>query len=395
MQCGKPDILVYRRTEEPVFRPSDAEMMQKIEQWRWVESFFQSFRHPDGSIRQGYNAYAAPADFQQQLELHLRELIRRRLESHPALPPVSSTVPALWPGSPFPGLRAFTPDDAPIFFGRRGETDGLVQRLANPDTRFIMVVGASGSGKSSLVAAGLIPRLQGGALEGSRDWDWVRFTPGGAGDNPFRALAEALVTKLTHGEWRAYDLERQLRAGSEALASLIEAVLRDGPAWAELLLFIDQFEELFTVVAPAQREPFIHLLDIAAQSRRLRLVATVRADFYARCVEFPALAERLRTGSYPLAVPGIGALFEMITGPAGRAGLHFEDGLVTRLLEDTGAEPAPWPCWPLPCMNCMSSELRRESSPRRLTTVLRASRALSHSGRRTLSYTQQGISAEH
>ena len=236
-------------------------------------------------------------------------------------------------------MRAFTSDDAPIFFGRRGETDGLVQQLANPDTRFIMVVGASGSGKSSLVAAGLIPRLQGGALEGSRDWDWVRFTPGGAGDNPFRALAEALVTKLTHGERRAYDLECQLRAGSEALASLTETVLRNRPAWAELLLFIDQFEELFTVVAPTQREPFIHLLDIAAQSRRLRLVATVRADFYARCVEFPALAERLRTGSYPLAAPGIGALFEMITGPAGRAGLGFEEGLVTRLLEDTGSEP--------------------------------------------------------
>lgn len=98
------------------------------------------------------------------MNLHLRSLVREILEREtpvaavqPAPPPAPPAAgPPLWPGSPFPGLRAFTPKDAPIFFGRGRETDDLVSRLDQPARRFLAVVGASGSGKSSLVAAGLI-----------------------------------------------------------------------------------------------------------------------------------------------------------------------------------------------------------------------------------------------
>ena len=90
-----------------------------------------------------------------------------------------------------------------------------------------------------------------------------------------------------------------------------------------MLLFVDQFEELFTVVDATYRGPFIDLLEQAVKTPRLRLVATLRADFYHYCVEQPVLAELLRAGSYPLSAPGVGALFEMIDRPAARAGLTF------------------------------------------------------------------------
>ncbi|MCK7577135.1 MAG: hypothetical protein MZV65_15730 [Chromatiales bacterium] len=146
------------------------------------------------------------------MNLHLRSLVREILEratpvgcratgaagpasrcrSTSAVGPARRGSP-LWPKSPFPGLRAFTPEDAPIFFGRGQETDDLVGRAGPiPARRFLAVVGASGSGKSSLVAAGLIPRLLAGAIPGSRDWVWVKFTPGEVGDNPLHGAGRGV-----------------------------------------------------------------------------------------------------------------------------------------------------------------------------------------------------------
>jgi len=341
---GKPEILVYRRTTKIVLDPDDPEFDEKSQQWRLVKQFFQSFENPDGSLRRGYNAYAIPDEFRGQLNLHLRTLVREMLEREgpvAAAPPVApaATAPPLWKGSPFPGLRAFTPADAPIFFGRGRETDGLVSRLAEPSVRFLAVVGASGSGKSSLVAAGLIPRLLAGALPGSQDWVWVRFTPGEVGDNPFMALAVLFKDVLQRHGQSPRELAEQMAADPAALAGLRDLALAGKPAWAELLLFADQFEELFTVVAERYREPFINLLAGAAQLPRVRVVATLRADFYAGCVEWPRLAERLRAGSYPLAAPEVGARYEMISRPAERAGLAFEQGLAQRIVDDSGSEP--------------------------------------------------------
>ena len=102
----------------------------------------------------------------------------------------------LWTDAPYPGLEAFKPEQAPIFFGRGPEVDQLLEVLRDPAIRFVAVVGASGSGKSSLVAAGLIPRLRAGALPGSTRWVDVTFKPGERGGDPFLALAYALKAEL-------------------------------------------------------------------------------------------------------------------------------------------------------------------------------------------------------
>jgi formylglycine-generating enzyme required for sulfatase activity len=354
----KPAVLVYRRTEKINLDPDDPDFDLKSQQWRRVKEFFQSFTNPDGSLRGGYNPYLAPEEFREQLNLHLRSLVREILERaapvvavqpSPPVPPAAAIQPTssappvagppLWPGSPFPGLRAFTPEDAPIFFGRGRETDDLVSRLDQPARRFLAVVGASGSGKSSLVAAGLIPRLMAGAIPGSRDWVWVKFTPGEVGDNPFMALAVAFKDTLQQPGRPPRELADKLEKDPATLIELRDLALADRPDWAELLLFVDQFEELFALVAPRYVRPFVEWLERAARTERLRVAATLRADFYHHCVEQAPLAALLRDGSYPLAAPGIGTLHEMIERPAERAGLTFEPELVERILDDTGTEP--------------------------------------------------------
>jgi Sulfatase-modifying factor enzyme 1 len=297
------------------------------DQWRG----FTSGREP-----QGIWEWLEVRERLQELPEALRYIDRADIVVEILKPPSipTPTSAATWQGSPFPGLRHFTADDAAIFFGRTQETTELLERVRQE--RFVAVVGASGSGKSSLVAAGILPRLH--EISGGQHWQWIRLTPGGLGDDPFVALAARLEPGLERHGLNGRAIADRLRASGD-LASLAETFLQGRPAAAELLLFIDQFEELFTLVNPEYHRRFIAMLARAAQSLRLRMVLTLRADFYHRCVEDPRLAELLRSGSFPLAAPDMPALLEMVTGPAAVAGLTFEDGLVNRILRDTGNEP--------------------------------------------------------
>jgi WD40 repeat protein len=245
-------------------------------------------------------------------------------------------------------LRAFTPDEAPIFYGRDAETDDLIDKLR--ENRLVAVVAASGAGKSSLVGAGLIPRLKANAIEGSKDWMvpemdgepgqryWIglRFTPGELGADPFMALANKLspmVSRTPRG------IAEMLTSDPRSITELLDPLFVGKPAWAEALIFIDQFEELYTLADERYRTPFIEMLVAIAGSVRTRAILTLRADFYARCVENGTLAALLKTGTLPLSTAGPAALYEMISKPAERAGLTFEPGLVDRILRDTGSDP--------------------------------------------------------
>jgi len=169
---GLPLLAVYRRDGAPALALDDPDFNSKYEQWQRVQAFFASFTNADGSIAQGKNTYASPDDLERQIETHLKKLIQQVIEVYVRRdvppPPVETEIAPLWVGSPFPGLRAFTPQDEPIYFGRGAETDTLIERLRVQ--RLVAVVGASGSGKSSLVGAGLIPRLMANSIEGSKDW---------------------------------------------------------------------------------------------------------------------------------------------------------------------------------------------------------------------------------
>ena len=189
--------------------------------------------------------------------------------------------------------------------------------------RFVTVVGDAGTGKSSLVAAGLLPRLQENAIAGSRDWVFVRVRPAGVGDDPLLALGVGLANELERQD-RPRDLAAGLTGDPEELRALVQEVLGQRPPWAELLLVVDQLEEAFSTRIPNERrQSFLDLLAKAGAESPLRTLVTVRSDFYQRCLEYPPIAELLRSGSFPLGSPTPLALAEMIEGPAERGGIRL------------------------------------------------------------------------
>ncbi|MGD8591029.1 MAG: AAA family ATPase, partial [Chromatiales bacterium] len=260
----------------------------------------------------------------------------------PEIPP--SPEPQLkvleWDKAPYPGLRAFLPDEAPIFFGRRQETLALLERLATPEGDFVAVVGASGSGKSSLVAAGLLPALKTNAIPGSERWLVIRCKPAEVDDNPFMALAVQLAPHLEKQGWRAGELAARLAAMPSLFTERLGSQLFEEHSDAsDLMLVIDQFEELFTRCADRYLGPLIQLVSSAADTPHFRVVITLRADYYRNCVDWPELTRLLNQGAYSLPAPGVTALLEMIQEPARLVGLTFDPGLADRMLEDTGDTP--------------------------------------------------------
>ncbi|MCG6943503.1 MAG: SUMF1/EgtB/PvdO family nonheme iron enzyme [Thiohalocapsa sp.] len=384
---GSPDIWLFRRRETPRIAINDPDRDELLAQWQKLEGFFAQFRTADGCHLGGVNRYQRAEDFRGVLEPMLRrhllaaidhlrhaqadavgaasgrdgvgdddqgardagvgadasDLLTARQQALSGRPagldldlPDTSPAAALPPGiEPYPGLLAFTPEQASVFFGRGAEIDQLLTLLADRDSRFIAIVGMSGAGKSSMVAAGLLPKLRAGLI-GAAPWLDLRCTPAERANNPLLGIAAAFKARLPADGDTEGALAAELRAHPERLAAAVQILLADAPEGAELLLFIDQFEELFTQVKPALVAPFVGLLAVAAGIPRLRTLVTLRADFYATACQQPGLARLLRRerGSFPLDPPGREALRSMIAGPARVAGLRLDDELTGCILDD-------------------------------------------------------------
>lgn len=234
---------------------------------------------------------------------------------------------------PFPGLRYFDTEDAAWFFGRERMVTQLVEALARryDDPAPLVVLGASGAGKSSLLRAGLIPALGYGALDipGSARWPRIVFTPG---EDPFGALAVKLSPVVDR---ECDELARSLR---ESVQGLSEALAnRSEP----LVIVVDQFEEVFTACrGDTARTRFIAALCAAAGGDRptALVVLGVQADFYASCTTYPGLTTALQ--DHVLVGPmRPGEVREAIEKPASLAGVAIEPGLVELLLSELGVGP--------------------------------------------------------
>lgn len=231
---------------------------------------------------------------------------------------------------PYMGLRAFGTDDAPFFFGREALTQQLIEVVR--EQSFLAVVGASGSGKSSVVQAGLMTQLQQGQhIPGSDQW-WVRNLRPGA--KPVHALVERLIESGTAKEqqYQRLQLEGMLYQGTEGFVYW----LRSQPQ-STIVLVIDQFEELFTLAAPEDRQQFLDLIfgAIDHAGDRFKLIITLRSDFIATCLEYPALAQRLPDSNI-LVPPALttDSYRQVILKPAEQVGLAVDPELVEVLLAE-------------------------------------------------------------
>lgn len=242
--------------------------------------------------------------------------------------------------NPYVGLRSFDTDDAALFFGREAGTQELVDRLATH--RSVAIIGASGAGKSSLVRAGLMPALARGGLPDSDTWVSMVMTPGG---DPFRSLGQAL-SSLTEGDVLVgfQTIEKLVRDDPSMLQELLAARQGDG-THPTILLIVDQAEELFTLADPGATEAFIESVTDAAAvpACGLRLVVVLRADFYEEAADQPGLARVLSESQF-VVTPLRGDGLELaITEPARRAATHMDDGVVGRLVAETGTRGSGLP----------------------------------------------------
>jgi len=243
------------------------------------------------------------------------------------------------PTNPYKGLRAFEEADADDFFGREALIQHLLEQLSNEVkfNRFLAVVGPSGSGKSSVVKAGLLPALRHGQLPGSSDWYFAEMTPSG---QPFEKLAAVLLSVANQP---TPNMLAQLEQSRKGLRDVQDTIL---PPGQELLLVIDQFEELFILTqTDSEIALFLDSLytAVTAADSRVRVIITLRADFYDRPLLYGDFAELVRARS-EVVVPLSAQEFEQaIRKPAQRVGLDVESQLATAIISDLRGEPGALP----------------------------------------------------
>jgi Novel STAND NTPase 1 len=332
-ESGKPTVWLYRCAEEPSIKLSDPDRDRKIQQYDRVVQFFKQFQDAEGRYTAGVNEYPAHTDFRSLFKGQLITYLRH-LRDNPRTETTTGTVRTIFTGIPYRGLNALDETDAPIFFGRDAESLEVLGRVDNK--RLVMVLGASGSGKSSLVAAGVLPKLR------ERGWRILRCVPG---DDPFYNLAQAMVSQLSEMDVKPTDYltEAQkltviLRERSENFARQIALTLPK----QRVVLFIDQFEEVFTLAASnpqissERRNEVKDFIEVVSRpSAQLTTLITMRADFYAAALPY---FEVLKQEAYGLTKPSLFALFDLITRPAQLAGLSLDEGLARQMLDDVGDE---------------------------------------------------------
>ena len=296
--------------------------------------------------------------------------------------------------NPYKGLRAFTEADAGDFFGREALVEQIIATLAETHdlARFLAVVGPSGSGKSSLVQAGVVPALRKNAVQGSDQWFIVGMVPGA---HPCQELERVLLSVATQP---IDDLTARLRASSDSLLRVVDQILtnKDG----DLLLVIDQFEEVFTLVEDErERAQFLALLRVAvtAPASRLRLIVTLRADFYDRPLlyeDFGTLFQQRTHVVLPLTEI---ELERAITTPAARVGVQLEPNLITAIVSDVYEEPGALPLLQYALTEVFERRKGRTMTLRGYQDIGRVAGALARRAERVfsrLTSAQQGIARQ-
>lgn len=244
------------------------------------------------------------------------------------------------PSHPYQGLFAFREEDAPLFFGRETFTEQLVEAVQNKP--LVGVIGSSGSGKSSVVFAGLIPRLR-----QAKNWKIIKFR---TGERPFHALASTIVPILDSQVGRADRILRTrqlalaLQQGQWALQDLVEDIVFEAPG-IRLLLVIDQFEELYTLCRDVEeRQRFLdRLLETVNHASQFTVVFTLRADFYGQVLSSRPFADALQGADIKLGPMNRKELEDAIIKPAEQFGVQIQPGLTVRILDEIKQEPGSLP----------------------------------------------------
>jgi WD40 repeat protein/serine/threonine protein kinase len=290
----------------------------------------------------------------------LSEDLRKALSIVRSAPPDKVVDDPLELKNPYKGLRPFYEPDARDFFGRDVLIEKLIDRLKakKGEDRFLALVGPSGSGKSSVIRAGLLPALRQGVVPGSESWYAIQMLPG---EHPLEELEIALLRIAVNPPER---LLHQMREDERGILRAVKRSLPDDDS--ELLLIIDQFEEVFTLVDDEnERIHFLRSIHAASEDQRsrIRVIVTLRADFYDRPLLYPEFGELLHTHMETVMPLSPSELEQAISGPVDRLGVALEPGLVSEIVADVSDEPSA-----LPLLQYALTELFENRQDRVLTS---------------------------
>jgi hypothetical protein len=381
---GVPVLRVYRNCSKPTPPLEPKEEREAFgQQWDSVQDFFVHWeKSSEGGLAGKVDNYHSLEEFEELFRERFRDFLAGQLKEE-VRGRISDKKARRWKSSPFRGLNVFDFEHAPIFYGRTkaiGEVLEALEEQLRAQRPFVLVVGASGSGKSSLVRAGVLPLLtQPGTIEGIGLWRWAVTRPGagGSGGDCFDALAAAVLEPAAlpaledlESLSAIRDLAAELREHPDAVALRVrDALDHAAREWkirqshylqerdrrlrgsdrvdeanlvrqqnetlelpkARLALVVDQLEELFTSgFSPDVRQKYISAIAGLARSGRVFILGALRSDFYSSYQEFPELIDLTRpSGKIDLRPPTAYEIGNMIRLPAEAAGLRFEQDRAT------------------------------------------------------------------
>lgn len=268
--------------------------------------------------------------------------------------------------TPYRGLETFGEEHSRFFFGRKQLVKRVLTKLERQldsptQRRFLAIIGASGSGKSSLARAGVIPALKAGQLRESSAWPVLTCRPG---YDPSKEIAVALASHETTRN-HAQDVAafmKAFRGDSKTLDLTVSVALHGNPEFHRLVVLLDQFEELFTLCSDehlrqATIENLLHAASVPGG--KTLVVLTMRADFYPKCASYSGLSEVLSDGQVLVGPMSNDELREVIEEPAKTVGCEVEPGLVEMLLRDMAKQSGGLPLLQHALRECWN---RREGS---------------------------------
>jgi cellulose biosynthesis protein BcsQ len=383
---GTPDILVYRKTAKMPFAAGSVEQHQG--ELQALEALWTRQFRSESGFKSAFSTFGSTDDFEELLEQHVRKWAETRIGPHTGI-----TWPTAINGSPYRGLAPFYEEHARVFFGRRRQVEQIRERLIDLHARgcpFLLMLGASGSGKTSLLRAGLVPRLLApGAVPEVDLWRRaVVFRPHELGPNVALGLARALLEHLPAlAEGKAgspEQLTRLLESNPEEAAVAVKAALAlgytrqrqgsDREPVLRLLLIVDQLEEMFTLPV-AERDCLIRAIDALVRGNVVWVIAAMRSDAYGALLTVswktagPVLLQlKDDGGQFDLQPPGPAEIREIIRGPARAAGIRFEQDAtgegVDDWLERDALEPGA-----LPLLEFTLEQLYQRIAPNNRITI--------------------------
>lgn len=260
---------------------------------------------------------------------------------------------------PYKGLDVFEEEDAELFFGREKLVDDLVSRVK--DSQTVFVTGPSGSGKSSLVRAGLIHALKRGAIKNSERWLYATMKPG---RDPIGELG-LVVSSLASSTNPEDEIRAKAMKDENIFARWSEIVLKEGRE-KRLVLFIDQFEEVFTQISnEEERVAFLNLLTHAAtaENGRVIILFSMRSDFVSNCATYPQLNALLNRQFVQIGAMQSEELVSAIAQPALRVGLRIDPDLIAQIINEMKGEPGALPLMQFALKDLFDSQQEKSGVP--------------------------------